>query len=264
MRFSELLDYSKSFEVYEFDDTKDIKLYEDTVSQDAVLNEYNKTKIINRLYEASIKVIDHIAVEDKYGIIFEHVPADSILYLIESDPAQSVDLVLETVVEQVKMHRIIAKELISQKDYFNHAINQCELLSEDIKIKLRKLSNDLPDAHMLCHGNFHLDNVFKAEELKVFGFENAYKGHPISDVAKTCLLYEIPRTLKDGSDTVNKVLESKQEETVESYLQAYKALTNMDLSLLKYYKQLVAVVRLNEHKKGEEDFLLKIINDDAQ
>lgn len=263
MRFSELLDYKKKFDVYEFGQAQDIKLYDDSVPKETVIEEFNKTKAINEIYEASLKVIDHIAVEDRYGIIFEHVEGDSALSQAELEPSLAEDLVIESVAIQVKMHRTIAKNLPPQKTYFKNEINKCEVISDAVKSELLDLVKTLPTAEMLCHGNFHLDNVFNNGQVKIFGFEKAYKGHPISDVASTCLIYEIPRTFTGGSEAANMILENKQVDTRDTYLQAYETMTQMDLSLLNQYKRIAAVLRLNEDKDGERDFLLKIINNDA-
>lgn len=54
-----------------------------------------------------------------------------------------------------------------------------------------RILNELPYGDMLCHGEFHLGNVFiSGEQITAIDFMNICKGYFLYDVARTIFLIQ--------------------------------------------------------------------------
>ncbi|MCD2349049.1 MULTISPECIES: phosphotransferase family protein [Clostridium] len=74
-------------------------------------------------------------------------------------------------------------------DRLKSSISKVDLLSDDIKEKLYNYIDTLPDDNILCHGDFHPDNILITKDNAIIiDWMTAAKGNPLADVARTSVM----------------------------------------------------------------------------
>nr|WP_269144227.1 aminoglycoside phosphotransferase family protein [Clostridium guangxiense] len=92
-----------------------------------------------------------------------------------------------------KLHKSIQQKIDFQlpkyTDRLKSSISKVDLLSDDIKEKLYNYIDTLPDDNILCHGDFHPDNILITKDNAIIiDWMTAAKGNPLADVARTSVM----------------------------------------------------------------------------
>jgi aminoglycoside phosphotransferase (APT) family kinase protein len=106
---------------------------------------------------------------------------------------------------------------------------------------------------MVCHGDFHPDNVILAPRgLVVIDWTNAVRGDSLADVARTSVML----TLSPLSSPLMRVFRNT---FYAFYLRRYRQLRPFNHADLARWLLPVAAARLDERIPGEETALLNLI-----
>ncbi|MBI9015269.1 MAG: hypothetical protein JEZ08_23750 [Clostridiales bacterium] len=260
MKIGELLDVNTTYDIYDFGESYYVKLFEERYDRGKIISEFEKSIYINSVFNNCPKGKEVVELDDRTGIVYKKEVGETFLYLMEESDI-SIDYEAERFAFiHAEMHKTKCDTLIDQKSFFTNHINICEDITDDEKQKLKVLLNELPTGENLCHGNYHLNNVLlNDKEYKILNIGSAYKGHPMSDVAKACIILDVPRYLSDASQLLQEELIKIRIKFMTLYLDYYQKCAPFDEDLcIKFYK-LAAVVRLNEKIENEKEWLLNVI-----
>jgi len=260
MKIGELLEINLEYDFYDFGENHYVKLFHETYDKDCIKNEYEKSVYINSVFDNCLKGKKIVELDGRTGIVYKKVEGETFLYLIEEKEINITTEAERFASIHAEMHHVKSEGLIDQKSFFTTQINKCDDITQADKNMLIRLLEGLPAGEILCHGNYHLNNVLlKDDDYKILNVAYAYKGHPMSDVAKSCIILDVPRYFDGASQIFQEELIKMRIQFLTLYLEHYKTLASFDEELcLKFYK-LAAVVRLNEKFDDEKEWLLNVI-----
>lgn len=70
-------------------------------------------------------------------------------------------------------------------------ISKTELLQDDVKTRLYKYIDELEEDNILCHGDFHPDNVLITKDGEIIiDWMTATQGNPLADIARTSVMFK--------------------------------------------------------------------------
>ena len=248
-------------EVYELDDGKVLKLYNEGFSEDVIKFEAHIGKQIFEAGISSPEVYGIVEVEGRLGIVFQRIHGQSMLKLIEKKPWKLAYYSRCMARMHAEMHLRSAGGLPDQKESFIKFINESsDLLCGKEKVIINYLKN-LPDGTNVCHGDFHPDNIIVADnELVAIDWINVSSGNPFADVARTCLMIGTP-AMPPGSSILSVIVSKIAKKLICSfYLKEYIKCTKSNFENIDTWLLPVAAARLREKIPGEEKWLLRIID----
>jgi len=178
-------------EVYAWGDGQALKLFRAHVPRTAIEHEVAITKSLAACGAAAPQVRGTVEIEGRLGIVFQRVDGPSLFDEFLKRPWKlwgAVRLLAET---HAAVHRISAPENFpSQRKQIGHWINGGNWTAER-KAEAVALLERLPEGDRLCHGDFHPGNILLSKAGPVLiDWSCATRGHPLADVARTCVLFE--------------------------------------------------------------------------
>lgn len=256
MKLSEIMGLKMDAEFYDFgeDMVKLCRMHHDRAD---VEQKFYNIQLIHQCFSHTLNAIKTVEIDHHYGIVFEKVHGTSLLRMMEND-FDHIESFAKLFAElHQKMHRCELEHLKTQREYYKYYIDIADIemsVKEDLEDFLRREGPH----KSLCHGNYEPDRIIAAEaEYYVLGFEDAYQGHPLSDVAKSILILMSPRVPKGTTEFLKEKIQVCRNTFIENYKKSYK----LDDKKLKQYMRLAAVTRLNDHIEAEKEWLLSIINE---
>jgi aminoglycoside phosphotransferase (APT) family kinase protein len=152
-------------------------------------------------------------------------------------------------------------KLPEYKTKLKNEISRTGLLTEDVKSKLYEYIDQLADDNILCHGDFHPDNVLIAKDRAVIiDWMTAARGNPLADVARTSIMF------KFGDVSEKPYLEKKminffRTKFLSEYINHYMDISSVKLEQIEQWELPVAAARLSEGIPDSEKMtLLNFIN----
>lgn len=262
MILSKVLGRRVNADIYEFGEHH-IKVFHDHVQIATVIHEFENTMAISKCYQHAATVVELRNIEEFNGIVFSDLSGISMLHELEENPGKLNEYAKLFSTIHHELHLSKPNDLLDQTSYYMKEIEKADL-KEDTKIYLNRLLKTLPCGDHLCHGDFNPDRIILNKDgYKVIDFTTSYIGHPLSDVAKTCVVLSSPRVPDEASKFLKKQLKKGRQTFMEIYQSEYDKQSTIDLSLLRSFYKLAAVTRLNEHIIEEKNWLLSIIGEDV-
>ncbi len=185
----ELIGRGTNGEVYRVDKENIIKLFQKTAPLEDIDRERNLAR--QALISGIPTAISYSVVmaDDRYGIIFELINADSLSATLKSHPDEYDTYVDKYVSLYKKIHSIKGEpeEFLNIKDVYYDAISYCaEYYSSEEIDKLRALVKSVPETGTLIHGDYHPNNIMVQDnELILIDMGDMTIGHPIFDFLAT-------------------------------------------------------------------------------
>ena len=129
-----------------------------------------------------------VTVQDRVGVVFARVDGPTLLQLIGLNPRAVDEQAMQLARLHAAMHAKPGRGLPSLRDQLQTiAASIAAPAGPALLAHLRKL----PDATSLCHGDFHPGNVIVTSNgPAIIDWLDAWCGHPLADVARTCLLLQ--------------------------------------------------------------------------
>lgn len=102
------------------------------------------------------------------------------------------------------LHKSIQKyidiEMPDQKERLKQDIARANLLYPEVKDKLYKYIDNLKSDSILCHGDFHPDNILISNgKLVVIDWMTVTKGNPLADIERTSIIFKYAFIPEDKS-----------------------------------------------------------------
>ncbi len=221
----------RTAEVFDYDDGKVVKLFYENISDEEVNLEYSNNKILESLHIPSAKCFGIITYNNRKGLIMEKLNGLSMMKAMEAKPMSSMSFAVPLAQTHYELHKPIHVKLPGNKEQLFTKIASAGMLSNSTKNKLYSYINSLKDEAVLCHGDYHPENVFIADDrLIVFDWSTATIGNRFSDVAHTNLLlrYGVSPDTKNAIAVfiTNKVRNSYADKYLKEYIQLSKCSKN--------------------------------------
>jgi len=181
----------RTAEVFEWSESRALKLYYESWTAAAAESEYQKAAAVYQSGAPAPAVDGVIQVDGRHGVIFERLEGPSLLNDTTSQPwrlMRSANLMAEL---HARMHACHPSGLPAQRDRLREKIQSARPLPDALKQTALTALSQLPDDNALCHGDFHPDNiVLSARGPVILDWTDATCGHPLADVARTALLMQ--------------------------------------------------------------------------
>ncbi|MBE5915944.1 MAG: STAS domain-containing protein [Pseudobutyrivibrio ruminis] len=185
----ELIGGGTNGEVYRVDKENIIKLFKEDTSFEVIDRERNLAK--QALIEGIPTAIsfDVVQVEERYGIMFELIDADSLSTTLKNKPKE-YDSYVDKYIDLIKkIHSIKgdSDKFINIKSVYYDAIDYSkDYYTKEELLKLRNLVDSVPDTGTLIHGDYHPNNIMVQDgELILIDMGDMTLGHPMFDFLAT-------------------------------------------------------------------------------
>lgn len=171
-------------DIIAYGDNKICKLYKEGYPSDLIALDYSNARVISS-YELPVPaVFEMICLNGRTGIVFEKIEGRTLWNCCQNNDELSV---LDCFVNlHCEILHCQSEILMSYKDFFKNIVKRrtphnLSLLSE---------IDDLPDGNVLCHGDFHPNNIMITPDSSavIIDFLNLCRGTADYDIARSFFL----------------------------------------------------------------------------
>lgn len=264
--FGKLIGQGRTAEVYEYSTDKIIKLFRKGIPEKVIKNEYSISLELYKKGFPVAKTFDFIEYNDRCGIVYEKINGISMLKYISAKPWK----INSEARRLAELHKSIQKdikiELPDQKDRLKGDIERTDLLHNEVKDKLYRYIDNLKNDNILCHGDFHPDNILIAKEkVVIIDWMTATKGNPLADIARTSVIFKYAYIPEDKSFIEKKIINSIRNKFYSAYIKQYLQISNTCIEEIEELELPIAAARLTEWlPENEKQILLNYINSKVQ
>jgi aminoglycoside phosphotransferase (APT) family kinase protein len=255
-----LLARGRTAEVYAWQDNQVLKLFYAWCPQHLVQHEAEIGRAVATMALPTPKLIDVLEIGGRQGILYERVEGPSMLRQLNARPWLLFRLGRQLAELQTEIHTQKGTGFPLLRSSLRASMQQMESLPPSLKSGVLRLAETLPDGDALCHLDFHPDQVLMtAKGPVIIDWLTAHQGHPLADVARTCVLLQVGQVPYAGwamRAFVNLWRGLFYRTYLARYLELHPSVTQDEITT---WMIPVAADRLNEHIAGEEEPLLRMI-----
>jgi len=254
-----LIGRGRTADIYAWGDKSVLKLFHADRSANTVEYEAKIARAVYASGAASPALIDAVEVEGRQGLIYERIYGPSLAAVLKSKPWRLPRLARTFALLHASMHRRNAPELPAQRDRLTWKIEAAEPLPANLKEGALLSLSRLPDGDVLCHGDFHPENVIMSPRGPVvIDWIDATRGNPLADVARTSLLLttaylHLPSRI--SSMAARLLIAAFRKLYLTHYLRA----TRTSRTQIEAWRLPVTAARLEERISEEEAWLLATV-----
>jgi aminoglycoside phosphotransferase (APT) family kinase protein len=261
MNMNDLIGEGRTAEIIAWGDGKVLKLYKDWTDPSWAEREYASSVMA---YEGGAPVprpYELIKHDGRSGIVFERVEGRTALTLIRTQPWRLVEITRVMARMQGVYLKAPGTGLPSNKGGLEWGVRRVieQGLDADKGQRILAALAALPDGDRLCHMDFHPDNVMLTKRgWVIIDWMNTRSGPPLSDVARTSLIFRVGEPPKDAPGAA--LLTLMVRTAIKSYNTAIKGLLGFTDADLDAWLLPVATARLWENIPGEREKILPMID----
>jgi uncharacterized protein (TIGR02172 family) len=253
-----LIGQGRTAEIYAWDDSQALKLYYAGWSASWVEQEAQVSRAVDATGLPVPATGSVLEVDGRFGILFERVSGPSMLQQFSARPwtvAHSLRVFADL---HLAMHTRHVSGLPSQRAQLARSISEASAASATTRAQALEQLERLPDDHVLCHGDYHPDNVLMTQTGPVIiDWGSASSGHPLADVARTELLLQMGEP--PPSQKNKWLLTSARALVRRAYIRRYLRRSPEHAAELAVWRFPIAVARLSEEIVEERGKLLRLI-----
>lgn len=260
-----LIGQGRTAEVFDIGSNKILKLFRNNMPKEFFMQEYKVSVDIRKKLDFVPKVHEVLEIDNRVGIIYEKISGMTMMKLIALKPWK----VNEEGKRLANLHKSIQVEVDFELENINKRLKdnilKTELLTVDIKAELFEYIDKLPQGNILCHGDFHPDNIIVTKNKEVvIDWMTATKGNKFADIARTCVMLrfgEVP----NKSFIETKIINFGRNKLYEAYLNHYVKISGATHEEIRMWELPIAAARLVEYlPKSEKEELVKFINEELK
>lgn len=248
----------RTAEVFDWGDHQIIKLYYADFPIDDIQRELDVARVAHQAGVKTPAVGNLVEVDGRTGVIYERIDGKTLLNYMLAKPWRVHSFAKQMATLHTSLHKTPAQDMPTQFDRFRSIIQRH--FDGNDQTQLLDYLNTLPDGDMLCHGDFHPDNIIFSEsgELVVIDWMNGTQGPALADVARTSLMLTIGAP-PDSSFLIRLVIWVFRQQFHRSYITQYCQLSGYSRADIERWMPIVAAVRIAENIIGEEQYLQPLI-----
>lgn len=195
--------------------------------------------------------------DGRFGIVYEEIIGRPLMESLQRRPWGLVKTARFLADLHLQVHTARIPTLPRAVDRLTRAVERAPGLAEQDRASLLVLIGRLPGGDAVCHGDFHPGNVYLTERGPiVLDWMDATQGNPLTDVARTAVLFRTAVLPKDMPG--RRVVELIRRAFLRAYLRRYFAAAPAAPEQLDAWTAVVAGARLAERIPGEENGLLAL------
>ena len=257
----QMIGQGNTAEIYRIEDKKVLKLFRTRFNKDDVKREYENSVIAQNTLDCVPRVYEKVEVDGRDGIVYEEISGQDMLQLMLKSPLKIAKISKEFARYHYAIQKPIEEKLVTVKEKLLFDIDNGQFLSEDIKGKLRKYIESLPDGEELCHFDFHPGNVMIVDGKPIIlDWMTVCKGDICADAARTCILLKYGQ-IEHASTFVKRLLAMGKKRILKNYIKEYIKLTGVSMNDIAKWEVSIAAARLRESiPESERKFLLDFVN----
>lgn len=259
----ELLARGRTADVFAWQPGKVLKLYLPGFTRG--MAEYEQ-RIARTVYDAGVispEVGEIVQQGDRWGLVYERVEAETMLRSLMRRLWTAKSLARQMADQHVAMHACAAPDLPPMHLRLVEKLREAQSLPDDLRQAALAALERLPQAQMVCHGDFHPDNILMTKRgPMVIDWIDATAGHPMGDVARTRLL-TVHGALPPGN-TMAFLISLLRRTFYKAYEERYFAQSACAPDQVLPWLAVIAAARLSERITEEEQNLLHIARQGLQ
>lgn len=257
-----IIGQGRTAEVFDIGINKVLKLFRNGIPKEFIENEYKISLNINKSLDCTPKVYELLEIGNRTGIVYEKISGVTMMKLISFKPWA----LKKEGKRLAQLHKSMQIEVDFDMDNCNKRLKdnilKTDLLGEDIKLKLYEYIDELPDDNILCHGDFHPENILITENKEiVIDWMTATKGNKIADIARTSIMFKFG-VVPNKSYIENKIINLFRKKFYLEYLNHYISISGVTIEEIQKWELPVAAARLVEWlPRSEKNDLVNFINE---
>jgi aminoglycoside phosphotransferase (APT) family kinase protein len=159
------------------------------------------------------------------------------------------------------IHQCRGLELPKYKESLEWNIRHTDYLTEDQKLAVLNLLEELSEGDSLCHGDFHPGNIMKdGDDVYILDWMTAAVGSPAADVARTVLLLKDSALPGHIPQPVKFLIGCMRKSMAAAYLKQYLKLSGLQKEEVGSWRTVIIAARLREWiPESEKKAMLKEI-----
>lgn len=262
MKKGKLLGSGATAEVYEWGQDRVLKLYFDKYSNDDwVSHEAKVGQIVNEAGINSPVVYDEVEIDGRRGVIYQRIFGKPLLEHAALEPWKFYYYIQQTAVLQYNIHQFSANGLPTQKEKFTNTINLSSQILGDRTKRILDYVESLPDGESICHGDLYCNNIIVSGDRMVpIDWNGAYKGNPLGDVARTCMIISSPAVPVGVPQVMSMLSYYPRKMAYRVYIDEYMKHAKVGFEDIDAWVLPVAAAKLKDNIPGEKKWLMNIIN----
>lgn len=239
-----------------------VKLFRPSFPKPAIDNEYLVSSTIGSLIDIP-RAHARVVIGGRDAIVFDMIKGESGFKHLLLNPWSVKSFARQFAALHVKIHAISAPDQIPGLNaILIRNMTMHDLLPQDEKAKIIRYLNALPDGNMLCHGDYHPDNILLQEARPfVIDWMTAARGNPLADAARTSVLLKWAQPGPGTPGFFKVLLAAIRIRFFEYYIRHYLKLTGVRREDIERWELPVMAARLMEWiPKEEKDLLISGIH----
>ncbi len=250
----------RTAEVLAWQDGQVLKLFYGWVPASVIEREVRAARIVSALDLPTPKLLGELNLDGRHGLVFERITGWSMLSVLGSKPWLCIKLARQFAELHARVHQQAVPELPSLKEALERTIHEMDSLPEEVKTAALARLLSLPEGGMLCHLDFHPDQVMlTASGAVVIDWMNARAGQPAADVAYTLIMLRIGN-VPEPSWFKQQLTDLLRGIFTRTYLRHYlKVSPSMTQAEIIAWTPLAVIARIADGVTGEKDSLLEML-----
>ncbi len=266
----ERIGVGRTAEIFAWDEGRALRLFRAGASLPNVVRELNAFRSAHELGLASPAVYPVSRGEDgivrigeRLGFVMDRIDGPSMLKMLSRRPWLLVRYARTFAALQADVHSRSALSLPSQRHRFEATIEQLrEGLGDRVTMRIRQALNALSDGTVVCHGDFHPDNVILSSSGPVIiDWGPATSGSRAADLAWTDYLFRHAGYPPGTTWWQRVMIRLLRRAFHSSYRHAYARNTGFDWSEIGPWSPVIAAVRLGDGIQEEKESLLAYLRE---
>lgn len=263
MSIGKLIGQGRTAEVFEWDGSKILKLFREGIPKNIVEYEYRISLELSKHNLPAAEVYELIEHANRYGIVYERIDGISMMKIMSQKPWNLSKHAKNFAQLHFDIQKSIEYDLIKLKDRLIENITKTDLLEGYIKDVLKDYIGKLPDGDILCHGDFHPDNILVSKnKFYVIDWMTAVMGTRAADIARTVVLLKFAELPEDKPFLEKRMINFFRKALLNRYLKNYTKISNVSIEEIEKWELPIAAARLVEWVPGnEKDALITYIKE---
>ena len=248
----------RTAEIYPWGDKQVVKLFRTGMPYGMAEKEAATGRIVAAAGVGAPPVGDVVTVNGRAGIVYKRLDGESMLHRLQQKPWTVWALARTLGQLHARMHGVARPQLPAVRNYLQRDIDRAQELPAELRAAVLARLQGLPDGDVICHGDFHPDNVLLTHEGPVIiDWMTAGHGNPDADVARTVLMLRQGQPM--GASALQlKVIELLRQQLLSGYLRAYRAVRPCTDSAFEAWVPVIAAARLSEGIETEQEQLIAL------